>query len=377
MATTAIFAEILIIGLQAGVWLALLVASIFGTEFVPIQGLGDWQYLIILFVVAIAYVLGILIDRAADTVFLVVLKVRDEFAKGCKKKKAVKRRKLNEAAKRVKLNVLEKFAEIFRAIKTAIRGKSKKEERPTFGEMRLQILMQNDAVAKFLDYQRSRLRVARATAFNLFLIIVTGIVFLFTRTDFSTSTIAWSAFVGIVLLALSLYAALRIEKAQTKNLKKAYDMIADRSSQRVATICYRRVIRGIEFLLVRTRDGLRWTFPKGHIQEGESPEQAAEREAKEEAGVIGKVSAKPVAEYLFPLQGSGLRTKKEKVTAFLLEVTTEINKHEKGRDPTWFRSREVKKKLAERREREFTVEHERVVDAAVEEIKRSLDEQVP
>ena len=371
MATTAIFAEILIIGLEAVVWLALLVASIFGTDIVPIQGLKDWQYLIILFVVAIAYVLGILVDRVADTAFLGVLRVRKEFTKI--RKELTKRCKSKEVAERVKLNTLEKVAEIFRSIKAAIRCKSKEEKRPTFSTMRLQILMQNDAVAKFLDYQRSRLRIARATAFNLLFIIMTGIVFLFTRTDFSTSTIAWSAFVGIVLLALSLYAPLRIEKAQTKNLEEAYNMIIGRGSQRVAAICYRRDIRGIEFLLVRTSDGLRWTFPKGHIEKGESPEKAAEREAKEEAGVIGKVRSKPVVEYSFPLQGSGPSTRKEKVTAFLLEVTAEISSQEQARDPTWFKLREAKRKLAECREREFAVEHELAVDAAVKEIKRSLD----
>ena len=150
-------------------------------------------------------------------------------------------------------------------------------------------------------------------------------------------------------------------------------MIAGLGSQRVAAICYRRDIGGIKFLLVRTSDGLRWTFPKGHIEKGESPEKAAEREAKEEAGVTGKVRAKPVAEYSFPLQGSGPSTGKEKVTAFLLEVTAEINSQEEARDPTWFKPEEVKKKLAECREREFAVEHERAVDAAAEEIKRSLD----
>ena len=140
-----------------------------------------------------------------------------------------------------------------------------------------------------------------------------------------------------------------------------------------AAICYRRGGRGIEFLLVRTSDGLRWTFPKGHIQKGESPEKAAEREAKEEAGVIGKVRAKPVVEYSFPLQDSGPSIEKEQVAAFLLEVTDEIDSQERARDPTWFEPQEAKKKLAECREREFAVEHERAMDAAIEELRRSLD----
>jgi HD-GYP domain-containing protein (c-di-GMP phosphodiesterase class II)/8-oxo-dGTP pyrophosphatase MutT (NUDIX family) len=40
-----------------------------------------------------------------------------------------------------------------------------------------------------------------------------------------------------------------------------------------------------EVLLIQDRSG-RWTFPKGHIEAGESPEQAALREIQEETGVL-------------------------------------------------------------------------------------------
>lgn len=41
---------------------------------------------------------------------------------------------------------------------------------------------------------------------------------------------------------------------------------------------------GIEVLLIRDSKG-RWTIPKGHIEEGETPRQAAEREVREETGL--------------------------------------------------------------------------------------------
>jgi 8-oxo-dGTP pyrophosphatase MutT (NUDIX family) len=145
-------------------------------------------------------------------------------------------------------------------------------------------------------------------------------------------------------------------------------MIANRGSQRVAAICYRRGDKGIEFLLVRTSDGIRWTFPKGHIEKGESPGEAAAREAKEEAGVTGKVSPVPFVEYSFPLQSSGQGTKSDRVAAFLLEVTEKIDLQEPAREPTWFKPQKAKKKLAECREQEFVVEHELVVDAAIKEL---------
>lgn len=43
-------------------------------------------------------------------------------------------------------------------------------------------------------------------------------------------------------------------------------------------------------LLIRDRQGY-WCFPKGHLDAGESPEQAALREVEEETGIRGTVKA--------------------------------------------------------------------------------------
>jgi 8-oxo-dGTP pyrophosphatase MutT (NUDIX family) len=49
---------------------------------------------------------------------------------------------------------------------------------------------------------------------------------------------------------------------------------------------------GPRYLLVRARrDPRQWVFPKGHIEEGEAPEDAARREVREEAGVAARVAA--------------------------------------------------------------------------------------
>ena len=198
--------------------------------------------------------------------------------------------------------------------------------------------MEHETVARFMDYQRTRLRIARATVFNLPLITITGVIFLFTRTDFSALQIALFAIVCVALSALSFKLAFLIDIAQTRTIVNAYCIITGASLRRVAAICYKQDKSNIEFLLVRTSDGLRWTFPKGHVETGESPEEAATREAKEEAGVIGKVRAKPITEYSFPLQSAGRSSEKERVVAFLLEVTKE-----QAREPTWFKPQEAKK----------------------------------
>src|ERR1700692_688402 len=56
----------------------------------------------------------------------------------------------------------------------------------------------------------------------------------------------------------------------------------------VAAVCYRRRGTAIEFLLVNTNGGSKWTFPKGSTDPRLSHSQAAEREAAEEAGAIGR-----------------------------------------------------------------------------------------
>jgi 8-oxo-dGTP pyrophosphatase MutT (NUDIX family) len=43
------------------------------------------------------------------------------------------------------------------------------------------------------------------------------------------------------------------------------------------------------FLIVSSSDGAHWVLPKGHIENGETPEAAALRELREEAGVVGRL----------------------------------------------------------------------------------------
>jgi len=57
-------------------------------------------------------------------------------------------------------------------------------------------------------------------------------------------------------------------------------------------IVYRRLGAEPEYLLVSARQSPgRWVFPKGHLEPGETPEAAAVREVREEAGVQGVLGA--------------------------------------------------------------------------------------
>jgi len=64
------------------------------------------------------------------------------------------------------------------------------------------------------------------------------------------------------------------------------------------------VMRGEEVLLIAIAGGQRWQLPKGHVEAGESAEQAAVREVREETGVTGRpVASLPTIEYWFVQAG--------------------------------------------------------------------------
>jgi 8-oxo-dGTP pyrophosphatase MutT (NUDIX family) len=60
--------------------------------------------------------------------------------------------------------------------------------------------------------------------------------------------------------------------------------------RQAGAVVFRADAGPLRFLLVQSRKspGL-WVFPKGHIDEGESPEQTALRETHEEAGVTSEL----------------------------------------------------------------------------------------
>ncbi|MDX6474843.1 MAG: hypothetical protein QOH95_354 [Gaiellaceae bacterium] len=135
----------------------------------------------------------------------------------------------------------------------------------------------------------------------------------------------------------------------------------------VAAVCYRRENDQVEFLLVKTTGRSKWTFPKGHVKKGEAPAHAAAREAREEAGAIGFVTAEPLSRYVYAggSDGGGERP----VEAYLLAVVaqSEPESGEEFRNPTWFDGEAAKGKFAEGREGEerYVDEHRRVIDEAL------------
>jgi 8-oxo-dGTP pyrophosphatase MutT (NUDIX family) len=139
----------------------------------------------------------------------------------------------------------------------------------------------------------------------------------------------------------------------------------------VAAVCYRKRGDEIEFLLVNTNGGNKWTFPKGSTEARLSHSQAAEREAAEEAGALGTIDPRHFHLYIHSKgvfwQPGGVQ--EFVVKAFLMEVHQLRKADEPMRHPTWFTPEEARRRLAKGREVKYAHELNAVIDQALEHIQ--------
>lgn len=113
-------------------------------------------------------------------------------------------------------------------------------------------------------------------------------------------------------------------------------------------LCYRVREGATQVLLITSRDTGRWVLPKGWPMAGMSPMQAAEREAWEEAGVKGRISAQCLGIYSYQkmMGQTGLPC----VVALFPMQVTRLSKEfpeRKERRRKWFSLRKAAGKVAE------------------------------
>jgi 8-oxo-dGTP pyrophosphatase MutT (NUDIX family) len=139
----------------------------------------------------------------------------------------------------------------------------------------------------------------------------------------------------------------------------------------VAAVCFRRQGEVVEFLLVNTNGGNKWTFPKGSPEARLSHSQAAEREAAEEAGALGTIEPRHFLLYIHSKgvfwQPGGVQ--EFVVKAFLMEVHQMRRADEPMRNPTWFSPEDARRRLSKGREVKYAQELEAVIDRALERIQ--------
>jgi 8-oxo-dGTP pyrophosphatase MutT (NUDIX family) len=138
---------------------------------------------------------------------------------------------------------------------------------------------------------------------------------------------------------------------------------------RVAAVCYRQADGSLQFKLVRTDAGC-WTFPKGHVEKGEAPWMAAQREALEEAGVRGSIVSEPFTTFPHEKRTPDGRRMELTVAAYLLHVESECDAPEPGRNPAWFPPEQAKQKLAQGRGPRYQQAYSRVIDEACKKLER-------
>ena len=86
-------------------------------------------------------------------------------------------------------------------------------------------------------------------------------------------------------------------------------------------VVYRRDPGGaLWLLLIRDRYGM-WTIPKGHLEAGESDEQAAAREVFEETGIRGELGSL-VSQIEYRVLSKKGQQRLKQVTFFLLHTTS-------------------------------------------------------
>jgi phosphohistidine phosphatase len=99
-----------------------------------------------------------------------------------------------------------------------------------------------------------------------------------------------------------------------------------RSREQAGVIPFRRRKGTIEVCLIRNKGRKRWKIPKGFVDPGETAEQAALKEAWEEAGLKGRLSGGAIGLYEYEKWGSDLS-----VAVYLIEVTDAEDEWEESR----------------------------------------------
>jgi 8-oxo-dGTP pyrophosphatase MutT (NUDIX family) len=98
-------------------------------------------------------------------------------------------------------------------------------------------------------------------------------------------------------------------------------------AQQVGALCYRRTRNGPEILLITTRGTGKWMIPKGWLIQGLTEREVAEREAWEEAGIVGRAKKRAFGDFSYIKVVGKDRKLSARVRVFLLRVRRQRNNY--------------------------------------------------
>jgi len=186
MSTTALFIELLITGIQAAIWLALIIFCLLGFDWINPERLKGFEVLLAVILLPIVYPAGVFIDNLADNLFRPwELKIR----------------------------------ELYNLKKT---------------QTALTLLMRtkDQSLASHFSYIRSRIRISRSSAFNFALMTIASVAFTVVRLRGVSKFPFWRTllleiFIGFSLTALAALAWRHINHSFFKWIVKGYDINSD------------------------------------------------------------------------------------------------------------------------------------------------------
>jgi len=133
-------------------------------------------------------------------------------------------------------------------------------------------------------------------------------------------------------------------------------------------VAYRRVGDGVEIAMILTKPERRWQLPKGMIDDGETEEEAASREVREEAGINTQLISKiDRTEYWFTAEREGIRSRFHKRVHWfvMLYVSGDVADHDhEVFEARWTPADQALGLLAFKNERDVVSKALKIIEAA-------------
>lgn len=195
MDATTLFIEILITGLESFVWIGFFLSAVFGSQWLvkAIDMFNNAEVFLTTVSLAFAYVIGVIVEEMTDAIF-------------------------ESWSERLKSSFINKNS-------------------PPFYDMQIYVSSHGGKEDDQFHYMRSRRRILRASAFNIALIGVSALIYLWAQVHNMLTSTKVILSVAILILStatsmLSLFAYKRITGDFVKTIQRSYKILKNNASKK-------------------------------------------------------------------------------------------------------------------------------------------------